>query len=54
MMSAEPWVLLLLIEASTDSKDSSVNDTPSETPSVMNGVGDPMVVSLPTLDDRVV
>ena len=53
MISAEPSILLLLVEAATDGKDSSVNGTPSETPSVVNGLGDPMVVSLPSLDGRV-
>ena len=54
MMSAELSIPLLLLEAATDGKDSSVNGTPSETPSVVNGLGDPMVASLPFLDDRVV
>ena len=51
-MSAEPSIPLLL-EAVTDGKDSSVNGTSLETPSVVNGVGDSMVVSLPSLDDMV-
>ena len=54
MLSAEPSILLLLLEAGPDGKDSSLNGTPLEMPSVLNGVGDPMVVSLPSLDDRVV
>ena len=54
MMSAEPSIPLLLLEAVMDGKNSSANGTPLETPSVVNGVGDPMVVSLLSLDDRVV
>ena len=54
MMSAQPSIPLLLLEAATDGKDSSVDGTPSETLSMVNGLGYPMVVSLPSLDDRVV
>ena len=53
MMAVEPLILLLL-EAATDGKDSSINGingTPSETPSVVNGVGNTMVILPLSLDD---
>ena len=54
MIASEPSIPLLLLEAAMDGKDASINGTPSETPSVVTGLGDPMVVSLPSLDDRIV
>ena len=52
MMSAQPSMTFFL-EATIDDNDSSTNGTLLETPSVVNGVGESMVVLLPSLDAMV-
>ena len=52
MISTKPLVTLLL-EAAIDDNALSTNGTPFETPSVVNGVGESMVVLLPSLNTMV-
>ena len=52
MISAK-LLIALLLEATIDDNDSSTNNITLETPSVVNGVGEYMVVSPSSLDAMV-